>query len=260
MSYISHCVRSGAKLIMSECGESCAEVYFRPQLQKLYKYSTPVKDRRYTYLLRNSHIIIPTTFHYYEQLEAYSSFLHYDISKLHRAIPLPMTIDNEVTIHPIKDRKIVIFHGIIRPLEKGTPFIKEAMDRLQGEMPDKVECICKGGLPYDEYVKIFDRVDILVDQTYCNGWGINAEIAAMKGKCVLVSCGPQNSENMDIPNIPFVQIGPDSNQIYQTLLRLVLNPKRIDELKEQSRRFIEDHCDCKKVAQRYIDAVKLKNK
>ena len=122
-------------------------------------------------------------------------------------------------------------------------------------MPDRVECVCEGGIPYDEYVKLFDRVDILVDQTYGNGWGMNALIGAMKGKCVLAPCGLENSANMGIPDIPFVQIGPDSELIYQTLRDLVLNPDKIDSIKVSSRNFVEKYCNSDIIARRYIDLV-----
>ena len=214
-------------------------------------------DARYDFLLQRSQVIIPTIYMYFDQLLAYSEIHPYDTAKVSHAIPLPITIDDKDSFRSCVGRRIVIFHGIIRPVAKGTPFIKDAMDRIQEEFPDQVECVCVGGLPYDEYVKLFDRVDILIDQTYCNGWGMNAAIGAMKGKCVLTSCGPENGENMGIPDIPFVQIGPDSDRIYEILKELVENPDRIDAIKVASRRFVENHCNSKLIATRYLDALHI---
>jgi hypothetical protein len=57
-----------------------------------------------------------------------------------------------------------------------------------------------------------------------------------------------------------VQIGPDSEQIYQTLKALVLNPERIDAIKEKSREFAVNHCETSHIAQRYLECVGLANK
>lgn len=256
-NYIKRCIRKGAKLLMSECGTSPAGCYYDKNYYcDLLKKKVPLIERRYSFLLTNSHAIIPTSFCYYEQLLAYSKVFLFDTKKIQLPIPLPITI-RDYDITPCQGRKIVIFHGVIRPKAKGTSFIQAAMERLQREMPDRVECVCKGGMAYAEYVKLFDKVDVLVDQTYLNGWGMNAAIAAMKGKCVLTSCGPENSENMGIPNIPYVQIKPDSKQIYQTLKNLILHPDKIDEIKKQSREFSEKYCDSVVVAARYFDKVGL---
>jgi glycosyltransferase involved in cell wall biosynthesis len=258
INFIKKILNKGSKLIMSECGNSMAGFFFRKDWFETHGYSVrKIKDKRYSFLLDYSTVIIPTTYYYYEQLQAYSSYYPFNLSKVLHSIPLPITIDKEIVVNPINNRKITIFHGIIRPIQKGTPFIQEAMNRLQQEMPEKVECVCKGGMPYEEYIRLFDRVDILIDQVYDNGYGMNAMIGAMNGKCVLNACGPENSEIMGIPKIPFVKIGPDSEQIYKVLRELVLNPQRIDEIKIASRKFAEQYCDSKIIAQRYIESVGL---
>lgn len=259
LKYVEKCVRQGSKLIMSECGASMAGNYNRREwFESIGIHVTKTEDKRYSFLLGKSDVIIPTIYGYYDDLLAYSKVHDFDVSKVHKAIPLPITIDREYTFDSCQNRKIVIFHGIIRPKEKGSAFIEEAMNRIAAEFPDRVECFSKGGMPYDEYEKIFSKVDILIDQTYGNGWGINAILGAMKGKCVLAPCGPENAENMGIPEIPFVQIGPDSEQIYQTLKSLVLNPYKIDDIKKKSRDFAIKYCESSTIAQRYITSVGLK--
>lgn len=250
-------INKGAKLIMTECGFSPAGMFRMPEFYKKKNVRIKLDDSRYWFLLNKSNVIIPTCYSYYDCLAAYREYFRYDVSKLHNCIPLPITIEENCCITPCTGRKIVVFHGIIRPIEKGTPFIQAAMEKLQSDFPDRVECVCVGGLPYNEYVELFERVDILVDQTYHNGWGMNAIIGAMKGKCVLAPCGPENSENMSIPEIPFVRIGPDSEQIYRTLRSLILNPESIDSIKVASRKFVVEYCDSKIIAQRYLSAVNL---
>ncbi len=254
-SYIKKWIDKGAKVIMSECGSTPADCYNNQEFWRKRGKKMLLNDNRYTFLLNYSHAIVPTIYSYYDNLISYSKYYNFDIKKVHNCTPLPITIDKECNIQSCEGRKILIFHGIIRPIDKGTPFIIDAMKRLEKEMPDRVKCVARGGMPYDEYVKLFDEIDILVDQTYNNGWGMNAAIGAMNGKCVLAPCGPENSDNMGIPDIPFVRIGPDVEQIFEALKSLVLNSKRIDEIKIASRRFVEEYCECSIIAQKYLDIV-----
>lgn len=254
--FVSFYIKKGAKLIMSECGGTMAGRYNNPELYKSFGYDEmPVKEERYSFLLERSQLIIPTAYGYYVDLLAYAKYNPYDITKVAHAIPLPITVDEKYIYNPCVGKKIVIFHGIINPEKKGTKYIKAAMEKIQEEYPERVECICKGGMPYDEYIRLFDRIDILIDQ--CNiregGWGINSTIGAMKAKCVLVSCGDKNQEHMGIPEIPFVPIKTDSNQIYEVLKDLVTHPGKIDDLKLAGRRFTEKYCETSIVAKKYLN-------
>ena len=255
ISFIQRCIKRGSKLIMSECGSTPADCFNHSEFWKERGRKIVLEDKRYSFLLETSNIIIPTIYGYYENLLEYNKYHMFDLDKLNNAIPLPITIDKDVKVDSCVNRKIVVFHGIIRPIDKGTPFITEAMNRLQREYPDKVLCISRGGMPYDEYVKLFNKIDILIDQTYGNGWGMNAIIGAMNGKCVLAPCGQENGENMNIPDIPFIRIGPNSDKIFEVLKDLVLNPHQIDAIRKKSRRFAEKHCECSIIARKYIDLI-----
>lgn len=260
LGFVQTQLKRGSKLIMLCCGGDPSFTYTYPELLKKWGHEDRLEnlhDNRYSWLLQNTHTIIPMAISYYEAVINYANFEYYDITKVEHSIPPPMTVDKDFCFKSCKGKKIVIFHGIVRPKEKGTPFIQEAMERLAEEMPDKVECVCKGGLPYDEYIKLFNNVDILVDQTYGRGFGMQSLIGAMKGKCVLVSNTEDNIKDMGFDSSPFVFIEPDSEQIYQTLKELVKDPERIDMIKKDSRRFVEENCEASIIAKRYIHAVKL---
>lgn len=261
LSFLRSQLDEGAKLIMSCCGMDPAFCFSNTEMLKSWGREieeNSYKDDRFSWLLDNAHQIVPTIIDYYNNILNYSNYYKFDTTKIHRCIPLPMTINTKCLIKPLSDKqKIVIFHGIIRPVEKGTQFIKAAMERLQAEMPDKVECVCRGNMPYDEYVRLFANVDILIDQCLCNGWGMNTLIGAVSGKCVFVSYGPENGDNMGIPDIPFVSISPNADSIYNTLKELVTHAERIDYIKRASRKFAEEYCECSLIAKKYIEAVKL---
>ena len=255
ITFIEQCIKGGSKMIMSICGIDPANYYRNPDMFKAMGMKKNRENTRHLFLINHSNVVIPTAYSYYDAIYNYCIEKGYKHSHIQHSIPLPITVDNDYSIVPCDNRKIVIFHGVIRPRSKGTPFIKKAMDRIQRDYPDRVECFCEGGLPYDEYVKLFKRVDILIDQTYGNGWGMNAAIGAMKGKCVLTCCGKENEVDMGIVDIPFVQIKPDDIQIYEVLKNLVLHPQLIDDIKKKSRVFVEKYCECSIVADKYIQAL-----
>ena len=258
ISFIENCIKNGSKLIMSVCGIDPANYYRNPEMFKAMGVKRNRENMRHLFLINNSDVVIPTCYGYYDAIYNYCIEKGFKYSHIRHSIPLPITVDSNCNIDPCENRKIVIFHGIIRPRSKGTPFIKKAMERIHEDYPDRVECFCEGGLPYNEYVKLFDRVDILIDQTYGNGWGMNAAIGAMKGKCVLTCCGKENEADMGIENIPFVQIMPNHEQIYNVLKDLILHPQIIDDIKRRSREFVEKYCECSIVANKYIQTLFLK--
>ncbi len=255
-SYIDYLISNGAKLIMSICGfdPACHLVF-----PDLYGWDITLDEPRYTYLIKKADVIIPTALTYSKAIRIYCERFGYNLSKISMTIPLPITIAKKTEFNSVIGRRIVVFHGIIRPDEKGTYFIQLAMERIQREFPERVTCLCKGGLPYDEYLKLFDQVDILVDQASKGGqgWGMNASIGAMHGKCVLTNCGIEDAKDMGFDTIPFVEIKRDTNQIYETLKNLILAPELIDEKKKESRSFIEDNCDSRVIAKRYLQEVGL---
>lgn len=256
LSFIKNAIERGSKMIMSVCGGDPSTMCYKPELYKEWGIKPKLKyDKRYSFLLKYSDVIIPTAYSYYLAVKNYATRESFDINKLTNAIPLPITVDNDYSLSSCVGRKIVIFHGIIRPKMKGSYYIQPAMERLQKEFPDRVTCICRGGMPYDEYVKVFNGVDVLIDQASGGdgGWGINATIGAMKGKCVLVSCGDKCEEHMGIPNIPFVNIKRDESDIYETLKKLIMNPTEIDRTKVESRRFVEKYCNSELIAEIYIE-------
>ena len=260
LKYIDDQIKRGAKLIMSACGGDPATRFSHPDVYKEWGINTEgrIDDIRYSYLLKRSDVIIPTAYAYYDALFGYYKHHKFNTDKISPSIPLPIKLDKEYHIDSCVGRKVVIFHGIIRPLMKGSYFIQKAMERIQNDYPDKVECICKGHMPYEEYLTVFEKVDILIDQASGeDAWGMNATIGAMKGKCVLVSSGIKNTENMGLQIVPFVEIQRNEDVIYEKLKQLILDPSLIDQYKESSRRFVEMYCDCNVVAKRYMNLVKL---
>ena len=167
-------------------------------------------------------------------------------------IPLPVNCSKFTVKNDLRD-KIVVFHGIIRPVDKGTKYIKAAMERLQKEYPDEVECRAEGGLPLNEYLELLDRTNILVDQCCGDYVGMNGLYGLAMGKVVVACNDPLNQKEINGSDCPIVDIGPDADQIFHALEGLILNRKRISEISRLSRKYVERVHDAEVVARKYVD-------
>ena len=173
--------------------------------------------------------------------------------KLCPTIPIPMNLHKiEYKDNPV-DRKIVIFHGLNREGLKGTPLIKQAMEKLQQSYPDSVECIIDGKMPLDEYLQLLCKASIVIDQVYSASVGVNGVYSLAMGKVVVGGGEPEMLQEFGISSSPLVPIQPNSEDIYCQLQRLVENKKDLITIGKASRAFAEDIHDYKKVAQQYVD-------
>lgn len=189
--------------------------------------------------------IIPIAWEYKIEYEGYNNRL--------KAIPIPMDTDNINYVHNVVKDKIVIFHGLNREGPKGTKYIKAAMERLQNNYPDKVECIIEGHMPLKDYLDLMQRTNIVVDQCRGYGLGVNAVYAMAEGKVVFGGAEPESLEVFGLEDTPVINILPDENDIYYKLERFVLHPELIPELGRKSREMAESFHNCNIVAEKYIE-------
>lgn len=197
-------------------------------------------------VVKRADIIIPGSYEY--------SVGYADNSRLHGVIPFPINTKGiEYRENRVKE-KIVVFHGLNREQAKGTPFIREALERLQERYPNDVEVIIDGKLPFDEYIKVMQRANVVLDQCLSYGYGINACIALAQGKVVLSGNRKETLDAMNLQSTPILHIQPDAEQIYKQLVWIIENRQKIEEIGYQSRQYIENVHDHVKVAQRYVNA------
>lgn len=177
-----------------------------------------------------------------------------------KVIPMPVNV-GEIEYHPnVVKGAVVIFHGISRPNSKGTPFIKEALDIIKQKYGAQVKIIMVERLPFEEYTQVMNQTNVVIDQCCSYVYGINADIALAKGKIVLSGARREALEAYGVKECPIFGILPDVQQIVDTLSYIIDNKDRITEWGEQSRQYVEELHDCKKVAVQYIEAWKATGK
>lgn len=261
IKYIRECHSLGTKVISLCCGGAPCEMY-RSSLRYydiMYPqgYPTPTKldDRKFTKLLGLSDLIVPIGWDYKHNVTEYCKAKGIT-TPIHNSIPLPITIE-DTKITSCIGRRIVIFHGIIREQFKGTKYFREALERITKEFPEKVEVVIDGKMPYEQYIELLKRMDILLDQTNSYGMGVNAELGLMQGKVVLSGNEPENENDMQLGRFPCINAKPDVDYLYEILKDLILNPEKVDKIKLESRNFAIRYLDAKIIARRYLESVDL---
>lgn len=222
------------------------------ELKKLFNYSLKYTKNNYRSLFNwiNSHSNILIT-----------SDLDYEIPMQKMGykttfIPNPINTDKISYIEPEIDDKIILFLGINRLsyLKKGIHFFEEALKVIEEKYKGKVEIIITENIPYAEYIKLYDRAHILLDQVYGYDQGYNALEAMAKGKVVFTGAETEFIKHYQLEEPVAINATPNVNNIVKELSVLIENPEKIVEISKRTKKFIEKEHNYIKIAEKYIDA------
>jgi glycosyltransferase involved in cell wall biosynthesis len=175
--------------------------------------------------------------------------------KLLGLLPNPVNIEklnyNELVITD----KIVVFLGInrINYNQKGIAFFEKALETLQLKYPDRVEIIISENLPYNEYIQLYDKAHILLDQVYAYDQGYNALEAMAKGKVVFTGAEKEFMEHYGLTEKVAVNALPNVEALVAELSFLIENPQEIIAIGKRAKAFIQKEHDHIEVAKKYID-------
>ena len=224
------------------------QLYFEIKKAHPSMWSQTEKGREYNeWFLEKIHGYIPIMYEYAE------GYRNSDYTKLCPTIPIPMNIEKIQYSDNIVCEKLVIFHGLNREGVKGTPIIREAMEKLQRDYPGQVECVIDGKMPLDVYLKFLERVNVVIDQAYSVSIGVNGVYNLAMGKVVVGGGEPEFLEEFNLHNSPLITIQPTVEDIYNQLEQLLKRKNHILEMGKASREFAEQLHDYKKVAQQYLN-------
>ena len=170
-------------------------------------------------------------------------------------IPNPINTD-KIVFQPVENiTKIVIFLGINRLsyLKKGINYFEKALEIVRKKYADKVEIIVTENLPYDEYISIYNKAHILLDQVFAYDQGYNALEAMAKGKVVFTGAETDFLNQYQLQEDEIcINALPDENKIAAKLSYLIEHPEKIKEISENARNFIEKEHDYKVIAGKYL--------
>lgn len=253
---IKRIVTANARIYLSACGNDFVFNSYLPLCKKtnefaIKKYYSVVESekKRFIGTLGILSGVIPVMADYALAYRFFKDTYNYNILP---TIPLPFDVSSVKSLNVVKE-KIVIMHGITRPYEKGSYIILSALEELQKKYTDKIVIRVVERAPLLEYLKIMQEANIIIDQCYSYGYGMNAIEALAMGKVVLSGNEEENMKEFCVTECPVVNIKPNAGYIYNKLEYFICNPKAIDEYSRKGRMYAEQIHDAPVVAQKYLD-------
>lgn len=173
-------------------------------------------------------------------------------------IPFPIRMP-EPEPEPSFSSPLKLFIGInkARNEYKGTDIMLQAAEDIVRKYPEKVELKKAESVPFDEYEKMMNGSDAILDQLYSYTPSMNPLLAMSKG---IICIGGGEEENYQIINErglrPIINVQPCYESVYAELEQLLTHPERVIGLKRQSIEYVRKHHEYVKVARRYEDFYK----
>lgn len=230
------------KMILLCCGDDVPYIYWGakgklnywmydniPLPKKKYFQTTTDKFENWLVASMVDHII-PTMYDYAEawRMTKFSS-------KVRNTVPL--ACDGETFNKVTCNNNIKIMHGITRADVKGSKNIIAALDMVKETFGDRVEIIIVSKLPHDEYLQLIKDVDISIDQSRVNSYGMNAIYSMLNGHVVLTCANELCLKEFKLDYIPLISIIDDKYMIFNELKALIDNKEKINELKKDAKIF-----------------------
>ena len=170
-------------------------------------------------------------------------------------VPNPINTD-KIVFQPIENtNKIIIFLGINRLsyLKKGINYFEKALEIIREKYADKVEIIVTENLPYNEYISIYNKAHILLDQVFAYDQGYNALEAMAKGKVVFTGAETEFLNQYQLQEDEVcINALPNETEIAAKLSLLIEHPEKIIAISKNARNFIEKQHDYKTIATKYL--------
>jgi len=214
------------------------------------KYRTNSYRKTFDWLTENCNSLIASDLDYKIPLEAMGYKPHF--------IPNPINTDIVEWKKLEINTRIVIFLGINRGsyIKKGIPFFEKALTKIKEKYNNKVEIIISENLPYSQYISLYDKAHILLDQVYAYDQGYNALEAMAKGKVVFTGAETEFTQHYNLTERVAVNALPDVDAMVNELSFLIENPDKIIALGKRARSFIEKEHNYTKIANNYLDVWK----
>ena len=171
-------------------------------------------------------------------------------------IPNPINTD-KIKFKPLKiENKIIIFLGINESssIKKGSEFFEKALEIIKEKYPNQVETIVTKSIPYEQYIKVYDKAHILLDQVYSYDQGYNALEAMAKGKVVFTGAENEFYKQYNLTEKVAINALPDIDYLVNELSFLIENPNEIIAIGKRARAFVEKEHDYIKIAEKYLEA------
>lgn len=211
------------------------------------------KGKLNRYVAKDADAIVAGLYEYYASYSAHFS----PVDKLH-FIPFPVVQSTDTTTREReKGAPVRFFIGIQkqRSVYKGTDIMWRALERVKADRPEACIINKAVSVPFEEYVKLVENSEVILDQLYSYTPAMNALEGMAHG---LINVGGAEPENYDIIQEnelrPIINVQPNEEDVYRKLLHLVDHRNElIPRLQKESIDYIRKHHDYLKVAKQYAE-------
>lgn len=213
------------------------------------KYTKPAFKKLHEFIFNKIDGVIASDLDYVDALKTNPKYLGL----------IPNPINTQILqVLPLKySKKINIFLGVNRGNyhTKGIQFFEKALVILNKTHPHKFKLIRVENLPYQEYIKKYNKAHIILDQVLGIDQGYNALEAMAKGKVVFTGAEQQwlDYYHLEENNVAINAL-PDPEKIAQELAYLIDNQEKIKAIGKNARFFIEKEHQYIEVAKKYVKA------
>ena len=240
-------------LLKKELKYSVLTPYFenatlRKQFEFPLKYRTKRYRKTFDWLHKNCNALIASDLDYKIPLEAMEYKTHF--------IPNPINTDTIEFKKLEINTKVILFLGINRgsSIKKGISFFEKALTLIKEKYNDKVEIIITENVPYHQYISLYNKAHILLDQVYAYDQGYNALEAMAKGKVVFTGAENEFTKQYNLTERVAVNALPDVESLVSELSFLIENPEEIIAIGKRARTFIEKEHHYIQIAEKYVEA------
>jgi len=225
----------------------------KPEISYILEFLTPNHKKTHDLIYQNILGVIASDIDYLLPLQNHLQFLG--------LIPNPINTSKIIYSEiEIKD-KVIVFLGINRGTyyTKGISFFEKALEIIKDKYPYKIEIIVAESIPYKDYISLYDKAHIVLDQIYGFDQGYNALEAMAKGKVVFTGAEREFMEHYNLKERVCVNALPDVDSLVKELSNLIENPIELIAMGKRARAFIEKEHNYVEVAGKYLNAWKIKS-
>ncbi len=214
------------------------------------KFKKPPFEKLHKFIYKNINGVIASDVDYHIALQGHPKYLG--------LIPSPVNLDKLTPIPLDTTDKIVIFHGINRGsyFKKGNDFFEKALEIIKQKYGDKVEIVTAENVPYAQFITLYNRAHILVDQLYGHDKGTNGLEAMAKGKVVFTNASADFEKHYNITQKVAINSLPNVDYLVEQFSSLIDNPAEIAAIGKRARAFIEKEHEYTAIASRYVETWK----
>ncbi|MGL5113260.1 MAG: glycosyltransferase family protein, partial [Flavobacterium sp.] len=174
-------------------------------------------------------------------------------------IPNPINCD-KIPFESLSAKEpLIIFLGINRGsyIKKGIAYFEKAVAEIAKKYGTKVSISICENEPYEQYIHLYNKAHIVLDQIHAIDQGYNALEAMAKGKVVFTGASEAFTNHYNLTERVAIHALPDTNYLVNELSYLIENPEELFEISHRARAFIEKEHHHAKIAQHYVAAWNL---